>query len=159
MDHHRGFEVRDITGVINSPCIHTSGLSCGLMETVICQNRHTVNTQTNKALHLPPGYLSRPKKWAGRISPSGRCSIFCADRPTQLPGVLERGVAWLRDNVDAIQWAEHVRRIRRPPGVVRHRTFKFYELEEASEDMPQGTYAYVFFDTILDDNGSASEMV
>ena len=67
--------------------------------------------------------------------------------------------AWLRHNVDANQWAEHAGRIRRPLGAVSHRTFRSVELEDASEDMPEGTYAFVFFDTILEDGGSASEMV
>lgn len=66
---------------------------------------------------------------------------------------------WLRNKVDAIKWAEHAGRIRRPLGVVSHRTVRSVELEDALEDMPEGNFAFVSFDTILEDNSSASEMV
>ena len=65
----------------------------------------------------------------------------------------------MRDNVDATQWAEHAGRIRQPLGIVKHRDFKSVELEDSLEDMPAGNYAFVFFDTTLSNNGSASEMV
>ena len=67
--------------------------------------------------------------------------------------------AWLRANTDAIEWAEHAGRIRKPLGVVSERAFNSVELEDALEDMPEGNYALVFFDTTLEDGGTASEMV
>ncbi len=66
---------------------------------------------------------------------------------------------WLRDNVDAKQWAEHAGSYRKPLGNVDHREFSSIELEDSLEDMPPGKYAFVYFDTSLADNGSASEMV
>ena len=67
--------------------------------------------------------------------------------------------AWLRNNVDANQWAEHAGRIRQPLGIVNHREFNSIEFDDSLEDMPAGSYAFVYFDTTLTNNGSASEMV
>jgi len=67
--------------------------------------------------------------------------------------------SWLRSKSNAIEWAEHAGRIRKPLGVVSHRAFISVELEDALEDMPEGNYAFVFFDTTLENSGSASEMV
>ena len=66
---------------------------------------------------------------------------------------------WLRNNVDANQWAEHAASYRRPLGIVDHREFNSIEFHDSLEDMPPGDYAFVFFDSTLADNGSASEMV
>jgi len=66
---------------------------------------------------------------------------------------------WLRSTSNAIEWAEHAGRIREPLGVVSHRAFNSVELEDALEDMPEGSYALVFFDTTLENSGTASEMV
>lgn len=66
---------------------------------------------------------------------------------------------WLRSNSSAIEWAEHAGRYRKPLGVVSHRAFNSVELEDALEDMPEGDYAFVFFDTTLENSGTASEMV
>lgn len=66
---------------------------------------------------------------------------------------------WLRSKSNAIEWAEHAGQIRKPLGVVSHRAFNSVELEDALEDMPEGNYAFVFFDTTLDNSGTASEMV
>ena len=67
--------------------------------------------------------------------------------------------AFLRNNVDADQWAEHAGSYRQPLGNVDHRKFNSIEFHESLEDMPAGDYALVFFDSSLADNGSASEMV
>jgi len=66
---------------------------------------------------------------------------------------------WLRNNVDAEQWAKHAGSYRQPLGTVRHRNFKSIEFHDSLEDMPAGDYAFVFFDSSLANNGSASEMV
>ena len=66
---------------------------------------------------------------------------------------------FLRNNVDAKQWAEHAESYRQPLGAVDHREFKSVEFHDSLEDMPAGDYAFVFFDSSLADNGSASEMV
>lgn len=67
--------------------------------------------------------------------------------------------SWLRSNSNAIEWAEHAGRIREPLGVVSHRAFISVELEDALEDMPEGNYAFVIFDTTLENSNSASEVV
>jgi hypothetical protein len=66
---------------------------------------------------------------------------------------------WLKDNVDAAQWAKHAGSYRQPLGTVDHREFKSVEFHDSLEDMPAGKYAFVFFDSSLADNSSASEMV
>ena len=66
---------------------------------------------------------------------------------------------WLRNNADAMEWAEHAGRFRKPLGVVSQRAFNSVELDDALEDMPEGNYAFVFFDTTLEKGGTASEMV
>ncbi len=66
---------------------------------------------------------------------------------------------WLRNNVDASQWAEHAGSFRGPLGVVEHREFDSIEFHDSLEDMPPGDYAFVIFDSTLANNGSASEMV
>ena len=66
---------------------------------------------------------------------------------------------WLRNNVDANQWAEHAGSFRRPLGIVDYREFNSIEYHDSLEDMPPGDYAFVIFDSTLADNGSASEMV
>ncbi len=67
--------------------------------------------------------------------------------------------AWLRNNVDANQWAEHAGSYRGPLGTVDHREFNSIEFHDSLEDMPPGAYAFVIFDSTLADNRSASEMV
>jgi len=67
--------------------------------------------------------------------------------------------SWLQDNVDADQWAEHAGGYRQPLGAVDHRVFKSIEFHDSLEDMPAGKYAFVFFDSSLTDNSSATEMV
>ena len=67
--------------------------------------------------------------------------------------------SWLRNKIDANQWAEHAGRIRQPLGIVNHRDFNSIEFDDSLEDMPAGKYAFAFFDATLTDNGSASEMV
>ena len=71
----------------------------------------------------------------------------------------EEASAWLRNNVDAEQWAEHAGSYRQPLGVVDHRKFKSIEFHESLEDIPVGKYDLVFFDSSLADNSDASEMV
>lgn len=71
----------------------------------------------------------------------------------------EEASPWLRKNVDANQWAEHAGSFRRPLGIVNGREFASVEYHDTLEDMPAGNYAFVFFDSSLADNGSASEMV
>ena len=66
---------------------------------------------------------------------------------------------WLQDNVDADQWAEHAGSYRRPLGIVDQRKFNSIEYQDSLEEMPAGQYAFVFFDSSLADDGSASEMV
>lgn len=66
---------------------------------------------------------------------------------------------WLRNKVDAKQWAEHAGSFRQQLGTVGHRQFKSVEFHDALEEMPEGRYAFVFFDSSLADNGRASEMV
>ena len=67
--------------------------------------------------------------------------------------------AWLRDNVDANQWAEHAGNYRQPLGIVDDRKLNSIEFHDTLEDMPAGDYAFVIFDTSLAENGSTSEMV
>lgn len=66
---------------------------------------------------------------------------------------------WLRDKVDANQWAEHARGYRQPLGIVEGGKLNSVEFHDSLEDMPAGSYAFVFFDSTLADNGSTSEMV
>ena len=66
---------------------------------------------------------------------------------------------WLRDKVDANQWAEHAGGYRQPLGIVEDRKLNSVEFHDSLEDMPAGSYAFVIFDSSLADNGSASEMV
>jgi len=66
---------------------------------------------------------------------------------------------WLRDNVDANQWAEHAGSYRNPLGIVEDRELNSVEFQDSLEDMPAGSYAFVIFDSSLADNGSTSEMV
>ncbi len=67
--------------------------------------------------------------------------------------------AWLRNNVDANQWAEHAGRARQPLGIVNHRDFNSIEFDDSLEDMPAGSYAFAIFDTTLTNRRSATEMV
>ena len=66
---------------------------------------------------------------------------------------------WLRDNVDATQWAEHAGGFRQPLGAIDHREFRSVEFQDSLEDMPAGKYAFVSFDSSLANSSSASEMV
>ena len=66
---------------------------------------------------------------------------------------------WLRDKVDANQWAEHAGGYRQPLGNVEDRKLNSVEFHDSLEDMPAGKYAFVIFDSSLADNGSTSEMV
>ena len=66
---------------------------------------------------------------------------------------------WLRDHVDADQWAEHAGSYRNPLGIVDSRKLDSIEFHDSLEDMPAGDYAFVIFDSVLADGGSASEMV
>jgi len=67
--------------------------------------------------------------------------------------------AWLQDNVDANQWAEHAGGYRQPLGIVHDRELNSIEFHDSLEDMPAGDYAFVIFDSSLADNGKTSEMV
>ena len=67
--------------------------------------------------------------------------------------------AWLQDNVDANQWAEHAGSYRQPLGIVHDRELNSIEFHDSLEDMPAGDYAFVIFDSSLADNGKTSEMV
>ncbi|MBT8077528.1 MAG: DUF4019 domain-containing protein [Gammaproteobacteria bacterium] len=67
--------------------------------------------------------------------------------------------SWLRDNVDASQWAEHAGSYRQPLGIVKNRKLDSIEFQGSLEDMPDGKYAFVIFDSSLADTSSASEMV
>ncbi len=65
----------------------------------------------------------------------------------------------LQSNVDAEQWAEHAGGYRQPLGVVESRTLASVERLDSLEEMPAGEYAFVSFDSALEDNRNASEMV
>jgi len=67
--------------------------------------------------------------------------------------------SWLRSTSNATEWAEHAGRIRNSIGVVSQRTFNSVELEDALEDMPENNYAFVYFDTTLENGSTTSEMV
>ena len=67
--------------------------------------------------------------------------------------------SWLQNNVDATQWAEYAGNMRQPLGLVSQRTFNTVEFHDSLEDMPDGSYALVFFDSVLADDRNASEMV
>lgn len=67
--------------------------------------------------------------------------------------------SWLRNNVNADQWAEHAGSYREPLGAIDHREFKSVEFQDTLDDMPDADYAFVFFETSLSDNGDVSEMV
>ena len=67
--------------------------------------------------------------------------------------------AWLRDNVDAEQWAEHAGSYRNPLGTVQSRSLDSIEFQDSLEEMPDAEYAFAIFDSTLADGGSATEMV
>ena len=67
--------------------------------------------------------------------------------------------SWLRNYVDATEWAEYAGNMRQPLGVVSDRQFNTVEFHDSLEDMPDGSYALVFFDSVLADDRNASEMV
>ena len=67
--------------------------------------------------------------------------------------------AWLQDNVDADQWAEHAGSYRKPLGIVDGRKLASIEFQDSLEEMPPGKYAFVIFESSLADDGSTSEMV
>ena len=66
---------------------------------------------------------------------------------------------WLRTNVDAEEWAEHAGRYRESLGEVESRVVKSVELLDELEEMPEGRYAFVTFDTTLADGRNATELV
>ena len=66
---------------------------------------------------------------------------------------------WLRNKVDANEWAEHAGSYRQPLGIVDYRTFSSIEYHDSLDEMPAGDYAFVFFDSTLANKGSAGEMV
>ena len=67
--------------------------------------------------------------------------------------------AFLQSNVDADQWAEHAGSYRRPLGVVDERSVASIEYQDSLEDMPDGSYAFVLFNSSLADDRQASELV
>lgn len=66
---------------------------------------------------------------------------------------------WLRNNVTATEWAAHAGQYRKPLGTIAKRTMLSVEFEEDLEDMPDGRYAFVTFDTMSGTGGRATELV
>lgn len=66
---------------------------------------------------------------------------------------------WLKEHVEAEEWAVHAGNYRRPLGNVSDRSLQSVEYDDAPEDMPAGEYAFVVFDTSLEDDASATELV
>jgi len=67
--------------------------------------------------------------------------------------------AWLRGTIDADQWAEHAGSFRKALGAVAHRELESIETQDSLEEMPAGNYAFLYFNTTLANDGSATEMV
>ncbi|NNE36637.1 MAG: DUF4019 domain-containing protein [Rhodothermales bacterium] len=59
-----------------------------------------------------------------------------------------------RDRWSELATADRGRHLAEPA-----RTLNSVELEDALQGMPEGNYAFVFFDTTLENSGTASEMV
>ena len=66
---------------------------------------------------------------------------------------------WVRNYVDAEQWANHVGNSRKPLGDIDHREMSSIEFHDTLDDMPAGEYALVMFDSFRSGNLSAGELV
>ena len=67
--------------------------------------------------------------------------------------------SWIRTHLDAAQWEAHVGNYRRPLGKVSSRSLSTVEFHDSLEEMPSGSYAFVFFDSVREGNRTAKEMV
>lgn len=65
---------------------------------------------------------------------------------------------WLQKQVDASGWAVHAGSSRQPLGNVNARSLQSVEYEDPP-DMPHGEYAFVIFDTLLEGDARATELV
>ena len=67
--------------------------------------------------------------------------------------------ALLRAKVEQDDWAKHLGNTRRPLGTLNHREVGSIEFHDSLEEMPDGEYAILIFDSSFANNDSASEVV
>ena len=67
--------------------------------------------------------------------------------------------ASIHAKVEQDDWAVHIGNTRRPLGSLNHRDVVSIELHDSLEEMPDGNYALLTFESSFANNGSASEVV